>query len=82
MERATRELVATGERARQRTPDRASELTPQERQIVTLAAQGVKNREIAAKLFISSHTVEYHLRKVFRKLNINSRYELQTAIFS
>jgi DNA-binding CsgD family transcriptional regulator len=81
-ERASSELAATGERARQRTPDRISELTPQEWQIASLAAQGVKSREIAAKLFISSHTVDYHLRKVYRKLNVKSRYELQTVVSS
>jgi DNA-binding NarL/FixJ family response regulator len=79
-ERTNLELAATGERARQRTPDKASQLTPQERHIATLAGQGVKNSEIAAKLFISAHTVEYHLRKVFRKLNVNSRYELKSAL--
>jgi DNA-binding NarL/FixJ family response regulator len=79
-ERASLELQATGERPRRRTPEKASELTPQEWQIATLAAQRVKNREIAAKLFISSHTVEYHLRKVYRKLNVDSRHELQAAL--
>jgi DNA-binding CsgD family transcriptional regulator len=79
-ERASLELAATGERARRRTPDKASELTPQEWQIATLAAQRVKNREIAAKLFISSHTVDYHLRKVYWKLNIDSRHDLQAAL--
>jgi DNA-binding CsgD family transcriptional regulator len=80
VERASLELVATGERVRPRTPDRSSVLTPQEWQIATLAAQGIRDSEIAAKLFISSHTVDYHLRKVFRKLNIDSRHKLRAAV--
>ncbi len=74
--RAERELQATGERARKRTVETLGELTPQETQISRLVAQGHTNREIAARLFISPSTVEYHLRKVFRKLGVKSRTQL------
>jgi len=76
-ERARRELEAAGETVRRRTTGGAEHvLTPQEAQIARLAGAGLTNPEIAAQLFLSPHTVEWHLRKVFTKLGIKSRKQL------
>jgi len=75
-ERARIELLATGERARQRTGQTQDELTAQEARIARLVSQGDSNRDIAAQLFLSPSTVDYHLRKVFRKTGVTSRTQL------
>jgi DNA-binding CsgD family transcriptional regulator len=75
-ERARRELRATGETARKRDPSTIDLLTPQELQISRFVADGATNREVAAQLFLSPRTIDYHLRKIFQKLGISSRAEL------
>ncbi len=79
-ERAARELRATGERVHKRTTDPAAQLTARETQITRLADDGLSNPEIAAELFMSPRTVEYHLHKVFAKLAIMSRNQLHSAL--
>jgi DNA-binding CsgD family transcriptional regulator len=78
--RAATELLATGERARTRSAHDGDNLTPQERRVAELAASGLSNIEIASQLFISDATVEYHLGKVYRKLDIGSRRMLRKAL--
>ena len=79
-ERASRELLATGETVRRRTDDTRLDLTPQEEQIAELAARRCTNSEIGEQLFISPRTVEWHLHKVFTKLGVNSRRELNAVL--
>ena len=79
-ERARRELQATGEKVRKRSEDTRTDLTPQEEEIAQLAREGRTNSEIGAQLFIGRRTVEWHLRKVFAKLDISSRRELDQAL--
>jgi len=78
--RAARELLATGERARKRSVETREDLTAQELQVARLAREGLSNPEIGTRLFISPRTVEYHLHKVFAKLQIGSRIELKEAL--
>lgn len=75
-ERAEAELRATGETARRRDTAALAQLTPQELKIAGLVAEGLTNKEIAAQLYLSLRTADYHLRKVFTKLGIGSRTDL------
>jgi DNA-binding NarL/FixJ family response regulator len=80
-ERARRELEATGETARSRTfAPGDDQLTAQETQIARMARDGLSNPEIAARMFISARTVQYHLRKVFAKVGIESRTQLDRVL--
>ncbi len=78
--RARAELRATGERARPCAPGTPEVLTAQEEQVARLVAEHLSNREIAARLFISASTVEYHLRKTFRKLDVSNRAQLARTL--
>jgi DNA-binding CsgD family transcriptional regulator len=80
VERARRELVLSGVPTRRPEPTVRASLTAQEAQIARLAAAGMTNPEIGAQLFISSHTVEWHLRKVFAKLGIRSRRDINRVL--
>ena len=79
-ERARRELAATGERARKRTPAAVRQLTAREAEIARMARDGLSNPEIGRRLFLSPRTVEYHLGHVFAKLGITSRHEVDRAL--
>jgi DNA-binding CsgD family transcriptional regulator len=79
-ERTRRELLAAGETVRRRADGTHGQLTPQEAQIARLAKAGLSNPEIAAQLFLSTRTIEWHLRKVFTKLGITSRRQLPGAL--
>jgi DNA-binding NarL/FixJ family response regulator len=79
-QRAERELLAAGERPRERTAETRDHLTAQEAHIARLVRDGLSNPEIEALLFISPRTAEYHLHKVFNKLGITSRNELERAL--
>jgi DNA-binding CsgD family transcriptional regulator len=78
--RAARELASSGEAVGKHAVQRHDDLTPQEAQIARLASEGLSNAEIGARMFISSRTVQYHLRKVFTKLGISSRTQLERAL--
>jgi ATP/maltotriose-dependent transcriptional regulator MalT len=79
-EEARRELRASGERSRRRIPEARDQLTAQELQIAQLAAEGLSNREIGQRLYLSHRTISTHLYRVFPKLGITSRGELSAAL--
>ena len=79
-QRAARELLATGETARKRTIETTDELTPHEARIARMARDGASNQDIATELFVSRKTVEYHLHKVFSKLGISTRQQLEYVL--
>ena len=79
-ERARQLLRATGEKARPRTPEARDQLSPQELQIAQMAAEGLSNREIGQKLYLSRRTVSSHLYRLFPKLGITSRAELRHVL--
>jgi len=79
-ERNRRELLAAGAAIRQRTVDAADQLTEQQALIARLARDGLSNPEIGAQLFLSTRTVEWHLRKIFTKLGVGSRQQLRLAL--
>jgi DNA-binding NarL/FixJ family response regulator len=79
-DRARRELLATGETVRKRTVETRDDLTAREAQIARLARDGLSNPEIGTRLFISPRTVQYHLRKVFTKLGISFRNQLDDVL--
>jgi DNA-binding CsgD family transcriptional regulator len=81
-EQARRELRASGERSRRQIPEARDELTAQELQIAQLAADGLTNREIGQRLFLSHRTISTHLYRVFPKLGVTSRAELSTVLAS
>ncbi len=80
LERAAEELRATGETVHRREPDAIDRLTPHELQVALVVAAGASNRDAAARLFLSPKTIEFHLSRVFRKLNVRSRTELARAL--
>ena len=79
-EQARRELAATGETARRRRVDMATALTAHEAHIARLAAEGKTNPEIAAQLYVSPRTVEWHMSKILTKLGVGSRRKLEQAL--
>jgi DNA-binding CsgD family transcriptional regulator len=79
-DKARRELRASGESSRRRVPDARDQLTAQELQIAQLGAEGLSNREIGQKLFVSPRTVSTHLYRIYPKLGISARGELASAL--